>query len=114
MLIWVIIPHLEGWAVINTKNILWFSILFQYLARVYLVFPLSSQIEATGIMMQTAWAGAAYNLLLFMLAGHVSKNFLIILSLIRISLQFSVSLRYSPSLEIVYQLGILCIIASAK
>lgn len=36
------------------------------------MFPLSSQIiKATGVVTKTAWAGAAYNLLLYMLASHV-------------------------------------------
>ncbi|GJX76841.1 CNGC15b-like protein [Tanacetum coccineum] len=56
----------------NTKNVLWFIIIFQYLPRLYLIFPLTSQIvEATGVVTETAWAGAAYNLMLFMLASHV-------------------------------------------
>ncbi|KAK2985282.1 hypothetical protein RJ640_009795, partial [Escallonia rubra] len=40
--------------------------------ELYLIFPLSSQIiKATGVVTKTAWAGAAYNLLLYMLASHV-------------------------------------------
>ncbi|KAB5553457.1 hypothetical protein DKX38_010768 [Salix brachista] len=40
--------------------------------RLYLIFPLSSEIiKATGVVTKTAWAGAAYNLLLYMLASHV-------------------------------------------
>ncbi|EEF26523.1 conserved hypothetical protein, partial [Ricinus communis] len=31
----------------------------------------SEIIKATGIVTKTAWAGAAYNLLLYMLANHV-------------------------------------------
>ncbi|KAG7034568.1 Protein CNGC15c, partial [Cucurbita argyrosperma subsp. argyrosperma] len=43
-----------------------------YLLRLYLIFPLSEQIiKATGALMKTAWAGAVYNLMLFMLASHV-------------------------------------------
>lgn len=57
----------------NTKNVLRFIIIFQYIPRLYLVFPLSSQIvKATGVVTETAWAGAAYNLMLYMLASHVS------------------------------------------
>ncbi|CAI9105047.1 OLC1v1003893C3 [Oldenlandia corymbosa var. corymbosa] len=48
------------------------NIEFQYLPRLYLIFPLSSQIvKATGVVTETAWAGAAYNLMLYMLASHV-------------------------------------------
>ncbi|KAE8700827.1 putative cyclic nucleotide-gated ion channel 16 [Hibiscus syriacus] len=56
----------------NTKNVLRFIIIFQYLPRLFLIFPLSSQIvKATGVVTETAWAGAAYNLILYMLASHV-------------------------------------------
>lgn len=58
----------------NTKNVLRFIIIFQYLPRLYLIFPLSSQIvKATGVVTETAWAGAAYNLMLYMLASHVNE-----------------------------------------
>lgn len=50
-----------------------FLIIFQYLPRLYLVLPLSYQIvKANGVVTETAWAGAAYNLMLYMLASHVS------------------------------------------
>lgn len=58
----------------NTKNVLRFILIFQYLPRLFLIFPLSTQIiKATGVVTKTAWAGAAYNLMLYMLASHVSK-----------------------------------------
>lgn len=73
MLIWIVIPTLKGSTTRNTKNVLRFFIIFQYLPRLFLIFPLSSQIvEATGLMTETAWVGAAYNLMLYMLASHVS------------------------------------------
>ncbi|KAK3205976.1 hypothetical protein Dsin_020022 [Dipteronia sinensis] len=72
VLIWVIIPNLKGSTMTNTKNVLRFIIIFQYLPRLFLIFPLSSQIvKATGVVTETAWAGAAYNLILYMLASHV-------------------------------------------
>ncbi|KAG7568339.1 Cyclic nucleotide-binding domain [Arabidopsis thaliana x Arabidopsis arenosa] len=56
----------------NTKNVLRFIIIFQYVPRMFLIFPLSRQIiKATGVVTETAWAGAAYNLMLYMLASHV-------------------------------------------
>lgn len=72
VLIWFIIPNLRGSTMRNTKNVLRFIIIFQYLPRLFLIFPLSQQIiNATGVVTETAWAGAAYNLVLFMLASHV-------------------------------------------
>ncbi|KAI3520535.1 hypothetical protein L1887_09984 [Cichorium endivia] len=71
MLIWLIIPSLSGSTMANTKNVLRFIIIFQYLPRLYLIFPLTSEIvEVTGVITETAWAGAAYNLMLYMLASH--------------------------------------------
>ncbi|XP_057448968.1 protein CNGC15b-like [Lotus japonicus] len=72
VLIWIVIPSLGGSTMTNTKNVLRFIIIFQYLPRLYLIFPLSSQIvKATGVVTETAWAGAAYNLMLYMLASHI-------------------------------------------
>ncbi|KAM5584164.1 protein CNGC15b [Rosa sericea] len=72
VLIWIVIPNLNGSTMTNTKNVLRFIIIFQYIPRLFLIFPLSSQIvKATGIVTETAWAGAAYNLMLYMLASHV-------------------------------------------
>ncbi|CAA7017861.1 unnamed protein product [Microthlaspi erraticum] len=72
VLIWIIIPNLRGSPMTNTKNVLRFIIIFQYLPRMFLIFPLSRQIiKATGVVTETAWAGAAYNLMLYMLASHV-------------------------------------------
>ncbi|XXG64501.1 hypothetical protein AAC387_Pa05g2439 [Persea americana] len=56
----------------HTNNALFLIVLFQYIPRLYLIFHLSSEIiKATGIVTKTAWAGAAYNLLLYILASHV-------------------------------------------
>ncbi|KAK7404747.1 hypothetical protein VNO78_05703 [Psophocarpus tetragonolobus] len=71
VLIWIVIPNLGGSTMANTKNVLRFIVIFQYLPRLFLIFPLSSQIiKATGVVTETAWAGAAYNLVLYMLASH--------------------------------------------
>ncbi|MED6158030.1 Protein CNGC15c [Stylosanthes scabra] len=71
VLIWIVIPSLGGSTMANTKNVLRFIIIFQYIPRLFLIFPLSSQIvKATGVVTETAWAGAAYNLMLYMLASH--------------------------------------------
>lgn len=75
VLIWIVIPNLSGSTMRNTKNVLRFIIIFQYLPRLFLIFPLSSHIvKTTGVVTETAWAGAAYNLMLYMLASHVSSK----------------------------------------
>ncbi|GMY10311.1 protein CNGC15b-like [Fagus crenata] len=87
VLIWIIIPTLKGSTTRNTKNVLRFFIIFQYLPRLSLIFPLSSQIiksttslgwfscilSRRNLLMQLVlWAGAAYNLMLYLLASHLS------------------------------------------
>ncbi|KAL6525467.1 Cyclic nucleotide-gated ion channel 17 [Orobanche hederae] len=72
LVIWFIIPATRNHRTNRNNNALALIVLFQYIPRLYLIFPLSSQIvKATGLVTKTAWAGAAYNLLLYMLASHV-------------------------------------------
>ncbi|XP_038698239.1 probable cyclic nucleotide-gated ion channel 14 [Tripterygium wilfordii] len=72
ILIWFILPAIRSSHANHTNNAIVLIVLLQYVPRLYLIFPLSSQIiKATGVVTETAWAGAAYNLLLYMLASHV-------------------------------------------
>ncbi|KAG6382756.1 hypothetical protein SASPL_157534 [Salvia splendens] len=72
IVIWTILPAIRSSHADHTNNALILIVLLQYVPRLYLIFPLSSQIiKATGVVTKTAWAGAAYNLLLYMLASHV-------------------------------------------
>ncbi|KAK9275144.1 hypothetical protein L1049_022403 [Liquidambar formosana] len=72
IVIWFIIPATRSSQPDHNNNALALIVLLQYVPRLYLIFPLSSQIiKATGVVTKTAWAGAAYNLLLYMLASHV-------------------------------------------
>ncbi|RVW84231.1 putative cyclic nucleotide-gated ion channel 14 [Vitis vinifera] len=72
IVIWFVIPAIRSSHADHTNNALVLIVLLQYVPRLYLIFPLSSQIiKATGVVTKTAWAGAAYNLLLYMLASHV-------------------------------------------
>ncbi|XP_019176565.1 PREDICTED: probable cyclic nucleotide-gated ion channel 14 [Ipomoea nil] len=72
IVIWFIIPAIRSSHFDHTNSALVLIVLLQYIPRLYLIFPLSSQIiKATGVVTKTAWAGAAYNLLQYMLASHV-------------------------------------------
>ncbi|XP_051129562.1 probable cyclic nucleotide-gated ion channel 14 [Andrographis paniculata] len=72
IVIWCILPAIRSTHSDHTNNALVLIVLLQYVPRLYLIFPLSSQIiKANGVVTKTAWAGAAYNLLLYMLASHV-------------------------------------------
>jgi len=73
IVIWIVIPVARNSSADHTKNALSLIVLLQYIPRLYLIFPLTSQIvRTTGVVTKTAWAGAAYNLLLYMIASHVS------------------------------------------
>ncbi|KAJ8617216.1 hypothetical protein MRB53_013402 [Persea americana] len=68
--VWFIIP-----AIGNSHPIIAVIILLQYVARFCLISPVSPQIvRANGVVMMTAWAGAAYNLLLYTLASNFIKH----------------------------------------
>ncbi|KAK9273748.1 hypothetical protein L1049_018558 [Liquidambar formosana] len=72
IVIWFIIPATRSSHADHTNNALVLIVLLQYIPRLYLIFPLSSQIiKAAGVVTKTAWAGAAYNLILYMLASHI-------------------------------------------
>ncbi|KAL8167841.1 hypothetical protein V2J09_009340 [Rumex salicifolius] len=72
IVIWFIIPAIGSFRSSHKFNALELVVFIQYIPRLYLIFPLSSEIvKATGVVTRTAWAGAAYNLLLYMLASHV-------------------------------------------
>ncbi|KAI3782145.1 hypothetical protein L2E82_12178 [Cichorium intybus] len=72
IVIWFIIPATRSSKANHNNNALALIVLLQYIPRLYLIFPLSSElVKATGVVTKTAWAGAAYNLMLYMLASHV-------------------------------------------
>lgn len=80
IVIWFIIPAVRS--AHSTNNALVLIVLLQYVPRLYLIFPLSSRmIKATGVVTKTAWAGAAYNLILYMLASHVCSCFYLLIYL---------------------------------
>eukprot|EP00250_Pteridium_aquilinum_P005460 c15547_g1_i1 orf=494-2638(-) len=71
VVIWIIVPTSKGPIAYQTKNALRFIVFLQYIPRLYLIFPLIQQIvKSTGLVTETAWAGAAYNLVLYILASQ--------------------------------------------
>ncbi|XP_021751116.1 probable cyclic nucleotide-gated ion channel 14 isoform X2 [Chenopodium quinoa] len=72
IVIWFIIPAIKHSKSRSTDNALQLIVFIQYFPRVYKIFTLSSDIvKATGVVTKTAWGGASYNLLLYILASHV-------------------------------------------
>ncbi|WVZ16675.1 hypothetical protein V8G54_009657 [Vigna mungo] len=53
------------------KDLLKYTVIAQYVPRLLRIYPLFKEVTSTsGILTETAWAGAAYNLFLYMLASH--------------------------------------------
>ncbi|KAM1070299.1 hypothetical protein ACFX13_002163 [Malus domestica] len=84
VVILIFIPKLGGSKTLNTKNLLKFVVLFQYFPRFIRIYPLYREVtRASGILTETAWAGAAFNLFLYMLASHVLGAFWYLFSIER-------------------------------
>ncbi|KAI6707759.1 hypothetical protein NL676_010721 [Syzygium grande] len=67
-----------------TKESLKFIICGQYVPRIIRIYPLYKEVTRTsGLLYETAWAGAAFNLLLYMLASHVFGTFWYLFSIDR-------------------------------
>ncbi|XP_031390882.1 cyclic nucleotide-gated ion channel 1 [Punica granatum] len=84
VVILVVIPKLRGAKSLNTKNLLKFVVLVQYIPRFLRIYPLFKEVtRSSGILTETAGAGAAFNLLLYMLASHVFGAFWYLFSIER-------------------------------
>lgn len=73
IVVWRFLQSSDGPDALATKQALFFIVLLQYFPRFLRILPLTSELKRTaGVFAETAWAGAAYYLLLYMLASHVS------------------------------------------
>ncbi|GMI98987.1 cyclic nucleotide gated channel 1, CYCLIC NUCLEOTIDE-GATED CHANNEL 1 [Hibiscus trionum] len=80
----IIIPALKGPVSLVTKEMLKSIIFCQYVPRIIRIIPLFNEVTSTsGILTETAWAGAALNLFLYMLASHVIGAFWYLFSIER-------------------------------
>ncbi|KAG2645183.1 cyclic nucleotide-gated ion channel 17-like isoform X2 [Panicum virgatum] len=82
--VWLIMPAIKR-SDDNVRNTTFaLIIVIQYVIRMYLIVPLSNQIiKAVGVVAKSAWGGAAYNLLLYMLASHITGAIYYLLSVER-------------------------------
>nr|XP_043624656.1 probable cyclic nucleotide-gated ion channel 5 [Erigeron canadensis] len=84
IVIWRYLQRSRGSDVLSTKQALFFMVLLQYIPRFARIVPLTSELKRTaGVIAETAWAGAAYYLLLYMLASHIVGAFWYLLSVER-------------------------------
>ncbi|XWS35892.1 hypothetical protein CRYUN_Cryun20dG0035800 [Craigia yunnanensis] len=80
----IIIPIIKGPVSLVTKELLKSIIFCQYVPRIIRIFPLYKEVTRTsGVVTETAWAGAALNLFLYMLASHVVGAFWYLMSIER-------------------------------
>lgn len=78
IVMWLVIPATRHSRVDHANNTIALLVLLQYVPRLFLIFPLNQRIiKTTGVVAKTAWAGAAYNLILYMLASHVTTPYLV-------------------------------------
>ncbi|XP_023636470.1 putative cyclic nucleotide-gated ion channel 13 isoform X2 [Capsella rubella] len=72
LVVLAVIPSINKPISLITKDYLVSVIFTQYIPRIIRIYPLYSEVTRTsGIVTETAWAGAAWNLSLYMLASHV-------------------------------------------
>lgn len=76
MVILLIIPGVEAPTSLVTKDLLKIAVFTQYVPRLIRIYPLYKEIKRTsGIFTETPWAGAAFNLFLYMIASNVLGAF---------------------------------------
>lgn len=84
MVILIIIPKVEAPTSLVTKDLLKIAIFTQYIPRLIRIYPLYKEVTRTsGIFTETPWAGAAFNLFLYMLASNVLGAFWYLFSIDR-------------------------------
>ncbi|KAK3035826.1 hypothetical protein RJ639_034642 [Escallonia herrerae] len=73
IVIWFIIPAaVTSPTAAHANHAISLVIILQSIPRMIVIFPLQQRIvKTTGLVAKTAWAGAAYNLALYLLASHV-------------------------------------------
>ncbi|XP_022946044.1 probable cyclic nucleotide-gated ion channel 5 [Cucurbita moschata] len=72
IVVWRFLQRSKGSDVYVTKQALLLIVFLQYIPRFLRAVPLTSELKrTTGVFAETAWAGAAYYLLLYMLASHI-------------------------------------------
>ncbi|KAJ6338349.1 hypothetical protein OIU76_007924 [Salix suchowensis] len=80
----IILPSVVGPVSLAAKNLLELVIFTQYIPRLVRIYPLFKEITSTsGILTETAWAGAVFNLFLYMLASHIIGAFWYLFSIER-------------------------------
>ena len=102
-MIWFVIPALKTRTADYANHTISLIVFIQYVPRFFVIFPLHRRIiKNSGAIAKTAWAGAAYNLALYILASHVSTklHFLIFASLLYENAEVTTVFFITKSLQI--------------
>uniref|UniRef100_A0A2C9VPX6 Cyclic nucleotide-binding domain-containing protein n=1 Tax=Manihot esculenta TaxID=3983 RepID=A0A2C9VPX6_MANES len=84
IMVWRFLQRSKGSDVMATKQALLLIIVLQYIPRFIRIIPITSEMKrTTGVFAETAWAGAAYYMLLYMLASHIVGAFWYLLAVER-------------------------------
>ncbi|CAN6710807.1 unnamed protein product [Malus baccata var. baccata] len=76
VVVFIVIPTISLPVSLVAKDLMKFVIVAQYVPRFWRIYPLYKEVTRTsGFLTETAWAGAAFNLLLYMLASHIVGAF---------------------------------------
>lgn len=103
VIILVLLPNLQGSKIVKAKNVLLLIIICQYVPRLIRIRPLYLQItRSAGVITETARAGAAFNLLLYMLASHVLGALWYLLSIQRQDSCWRQQCRSNPTCDLAY------------
>ncbi|TVU45916.1 hypothetical protein EJB05_05426 [Eragrostis curvula] len=103
VVVWYFWHRPKGTAVLQTKDSLLFIIFIQYIPRLVRIYPLSTELKRTsGGFAETAYAGAAYYLLWYMLASHIVGAFWYLLSIERVSDCWRNACNEFPGCNIIY------------
>ncbi|GAV71440.1 cNMP_binding domain-containing protein/Ion_trans domain-containing protein [Cephalotus follicularis] len=84
IVVWKFLHNAKGSEVLATKQSLLNIVFLQYVPRFVRFIPLTSELKKTaGVFAESAWAGAAYYLLWYMLASHIAGAFWYLLAVER-------------------------------
>lgn len=76
VVVFAVIPRLNNSRVFHATESLYFILIFQYVLRVLRICSLLKEAtRSSGVLAETAWAKASFNLFLYMLASHVVGAF---------------------------------------
>lgn len=84
VVILIVVPSINSPLSLATKDLLKIVIISQYVPRLFRIYPLYKEVTRTsGIFTETPWAGAVFNLVLYLLFSHVLGAFWYLFSIER-------------------------------